>query len=335
MENETPSINDFIVTTTGGIALGEIFHRMYVVLNGMSSPLRFFKALFSPVDALNDIFFKNSPRSGYSALYLDETYIRSGAGVFLSRMDEQRQGTDDIIMFSQFLDLNIVYGEPYTMNVTVPYQNFELYTRFNFAYPAYSIDFFSNGDLYTLGLWETANHESALSLNLHYDFMIGSLIHFSGNALGLTYKSHHQLPRNWDLSFKLHTSWVFLGASEYIPIWYGNVSYADPEEEHRKYDLGMGGGIKAYVNLGHPIIGTFNITLRTYMLGTIAGAVPENGSDGFSLIGTGNISYEKPLTADWSIGVMASGYIKYGTYINAPDALLETTQNYALFIKYH
>ncbi len=333
METETPSINDIITTTAGGISLGETFHRMYVVLDDMPYPLRFFKIIFSPFDALNDALFGKPERGpGYSSLYLDETYFSTGAGLFLSRMDQQRNDEDDISMFSMFLDLNIVYGDPYTLRAAVPYQNFEVYARFNFAYPSYSIDLFSNGDLYTLGLWGNSRYDSALSLNLHYDFIFGSLINFSAHSLGLGYKTHNQLSDNWDLSFKLHTNWVFLGASEYIPIWYGDIYYEDPDAEHRNYDFSIGTGIKTYFNIRNPLIGTFNISLMAYFLHTIDGAVPENGSPGFSLIGTGNVSYEREIVSRWYFGLMASGYLKYGHYSYSPD-IFETTRNYTVFVK--
>ncbi|QQO08472.1 DUF3943 domain-containing protein [Breznakiella homolactica] len=317
METETPSINDLILTTAGSISVGEMLHRLYVASDSAGF---FFKWILSPFDGINDAIFGNrrNPQN-YSPLYQEETYFSFGPGMLLSRMDSQRTGTVDITRPSLFIEGGIVYGNPYSKRVRAPYDHFEVRARVQGSIPYYSLELFSDGALYTIGLWDTEKHQSALTLNLHYDFIYGSLVNYSANSLGLGYKMHQSVSENWELSFKSHLNWVFLGASEFIRIWYGDITYEDEDAEHRTYDFSTGGGAKIYFYALHSRFGGIYLDGLVNFLYTIPGTVPENGSPGFAVIGMGNISYEKEIKAGWHAGITASGYWKSGFYTEAKN----------------
>ena len=88
-------------------------------------------------------------------------------------------------------------------------------------------------------------------------------------------------------------NWMILGATEYIFLRNGNVE--PTEEERRDYDLSTGENLKLSLRLIHPTIGSFIFDYAGYGQHTIPSSVPDQGSDGYSVIGMLNLAYERQI----------------------------------------
>jgi hypothetical protein len=331
METETPSRNDLVITTVGGATLGEMLHRLYTAADSADLPVKW---IISPLDGINGLINGRAlERQGYHGLNRDETAFTNGMGFFRNSMDKDRPGGVNVFGPQIYSEGTIVYGNPYGLRSAIPFESFEQRIRFSLASgPAYAVDYFSDGFLWAGPLREDAGHASTIGLVLHYDFIFGSLVNFSSNALGLGYKTRWQISGRTRLVMKFHAFWIILSGSEYVHVWYGNVPYREAGEEHRNYDFGTGAGIKWHTAVRFDPRFTLSFNAVLYGIRTLPRAVPENGSPGYSLAGVFDCSGEYRLAGNWSLGLEIRLYGKAGFYTSA-SGVFETIGNYQIFVK--
>jgi hypothetical protein len=314
METELPSINDLVVTSLGGIAVGEMFHRLYLEADANNLPARW---VISPLDSLNSEIFEESPRIHPSRSSLRQAYLAGGIVLADYELDGTRNYEAAENNFSAYANGQIIYGDPYTPGSITPFEHFEQRFRINLSDTFYSASFFSDGSLAAFPLYDLPHSQGTAFASLHYDFIFSSLVNFSANSIGLSFKTQHHLGSSWYLSAKLHLNWIILGASEYIHLWYDAPS--DNGDERRNYDLGTGEGGKFYFEGSHNKIGSLLIDYSYYGLHTIADSVPDYGSTGYSIIEILDIAFERRFFGDWYTGVSTTSYHKRGVYDEAPD----------------
>ena len=316
METETPSRNDLLATGLGGIAVGEMFHRLYVEADRRESHLKY---ILSPMDSLNEAIYGPPVRDAdYPGFTGGDSSLTAGMVLGTPQLDAGRDIKQQDTGLFGFAKAVIVYGYPYGPYSGTPYEHFEQRVRINVTDAFYSVSFFSDGVLAALPLTDSLPYQSALSLSLHYDFIFSSLVNFAANSLGVTYKSRYTPARNWDISLKAHLNWVVLGASEYIYLQNGSVPEPANGDERRTYDLSTGEGIKIYLEIGRRELGTLLVNYSVYGLHTIPTSIPEYGSPGYSIIGLLEVSVERELARDWSVGISSASYHKEGFYDDAP-----------------
>lgn len=314
METELPSINDLIVTSLGGMAVGEMFHRLYLEADTRNLPARW---VISPLDSLNSEIFKERPRSSPSRSSLRQASLAGGIVLADFKLDGSRNYEAAENNFSAYANGQIIYGDPFTLESISPFEHFEQRFQINLSDTFYSASFFSDGSLAAYPLYDSPHSQGTALLSLHYDFIFSSLVNFSANSIGFSYKTRHQLGSSWDLSAKLHLNWIILGASEYIYLWYDTPP--DNGDERRNYDLGTGEGVKFYFEVSHKKIGSLLIDYSYYGLHTIADSVPDYGSAGYSIIGILDLAFERRFLGDWRTGVSTTSYHKQGFYEDAPS----------------
>jgi len=314
METELPSKNDLIVTSLGGIAVGEMFHRLYLEADANKLPARW---LISPMDSLNSALFPESPKADPGHSSLEQVYLAGGVVLADYQLDGSRNYEAAEKDFSAYASGQIIYGDPFIQKSIIPFDHFEQRFSINLSDTFYSAAFFSDGSIWALPLYDSRHSRGSVFLSLHYDFIFSSLINLSANSIGLSFKSLHHFGRSWHLSSKLHLNWIFLGASEYLHLWYD----APPEngDERRNYDLGSGEGVKFYFELSHRTIGSILINYSYYGIHTIAESVPEFGSTGYSITGILDMAFERQFHGNWYTGVSATSYHKQGFYDAAAD----------------
>jgi hypothetical protein len=138
LENEYPSINDFITTPVGGMALGEIIFRLSGLLidNRATGWNRFgrevLSALISPMNGLNRIFSGEAwkvrhKENGFSDGIPVKFYIEIGHRA-LAEDSEIKNKIDNAV----FLDMQLLYGNLFSEENEKPYDAFQVRTSFNF-----------------------------------------------------------------------------------------------------------------------------------------------------------------------------------------------------------
>ncbi len=133
-ESEPPSINDLIATPIGGIALGEITHRIsYLILDDSKYGwARFGRELaagiVSPMGLLNRLFYGDAWRHRPVWTDKENTPHYYERQPFLLEVDAAIRYVDDVDgtrgSADMALGMRMIYGQPFTGNVRKPYDYF-------------------------------------------------------------------------------------------------------------------------------------------------------------------------------------------------------------------
>lgn len=139
-EIEPPAINDLMATTFGGIAIGEVTHRVSNLvfddrLSGFPRFMReFLGTLICPIKGLNRILSGDAWRVR-GKYYKYHDYQRSPVSFFASA--GYRYLADNNTLFrgegNPYVRLNLVYGNPFDGETTKPYDYFTLDATFGLS----------------------------------------------------------------------------------------------------------------------------------------------------------------------------------------------------------
>ena len=139
-EIEPPAINDLMATTFGGIAIGEVTHRVSNLvfddrLSGFPRFMReFLGTLICPIKGLNRILSGDAWRVR-GKYYKYHDYQRSAVSFFASA--GYRYLADNNTLFrgegNPYVRFNLVYGDPFDGETTKPYDYFTLDATFGLS----------------------------------------------------------------------------------------------------------------------------------------------------------------------------------------------------------
>lgn len=136
-ENEPASVNDLFATSIGGLALGEMTHRLsYKILDessvGWERVGREVAAgIINPIGFINRLVEgkvgRRRARGYYRPYDNDDVSVSLGVGTtFISESSAPYKGGG-----AGVLDLNITYNDPFELTYPVPYEYFKLDASFN------------------------------------------------------------------------------------------------------------------------------------------------------------------------------------------------------------
>lgn len=328
-ETETPSYNDIIATTMGGIALGEILHRLHFATKSM--PILSF--LLSPMDSINTLITGKPANTPNGSIYaMDTTMLFGFMADSLTIAGNTYSGEKIFRPFYLGAGIHLIYGDPYALVTTTPFTHFTLNLKGSIAKDYYDVSLFTDGVLLSFAPWERKNIKTTMGLTLHYDAIISSDLNYSANSLAFTTKQNINLPHNWNIQWNTHLNWIVLSASDFYFLFSGVIPNPTPDVENRLYDLGTGLGTKLYFSVSQPLFGTFSFFYLFNALWTVKPSLPKGGSAGNSLIGMGNVSYEHKIFGNTSLGIEYSSYLKNAHYETA-DNTFEFNQFLNFFVR--
>lgn len=327
-ENETPSYNDLIVTTIGGISVGEMLYRLYFEVADFN---KFLAIPISPMNAVNDAIWQGKLNRPDSHIYSLSTKIMGGIMNNNISFQGNFENQNEFLPFAGGLGINIIYGNPYGQNIKTPFDQFNLNVDFTVGKNYYNLSVLSDALLLSVAPLLQDNIKTTLGLSLHYDFLLSSIMNYGANSLGLTAKQDILLPYNWDLNWALHLNYIMMSASDYYYL-FKDVIDPHTNRENREYDLGYGAGLKTSFSVSQPVFGTISLFGFFDWVKTINNSLPSGGSKGSSLIGLGSVSYEHPIYKKLSLGIDYSTYFKKAFYKDI-DETLENKQFVNLYFK--
>ncbi len=278
MENETPSKNDFIVTTAGGASLGEMLFRLSEAVRpapGDSSGVvagNLAAGALSPGGTLGRIVYGPSADDSLRSVPLRIT-LGSFGGVDL--LPGEPAGG----MVTVPLDLR--YGERPGEGF-VPFDIFSLRAGLGGDAGDFYAYFFSEGLLAGTPLYRRNGDEDILGCFLHYDFIYNDIMNLSANSLGIGWVSGlENLFDGGEGAFReLHLSLVLNGGAECLPLKMEDLLHGEPEEERRSYDMGVGVNFKGACEFPLGLRAALRVRENYYFLYLYPSAVPEGGSAG-------------------------------------------------------
>lgn len=329
MENERQSINDLIVTTTGGAALGEILFRLSEAIwyENDSWSSKVLSIMTSPMAAINRSLFKEkvstlkkTPIHGEVKISADLLTAYAEYGSISVDSSEYIPGIDDLNM-GIHTSLELEYGNPYKGNFEKPFE----YFNFDFSLGMINDGFMMQ--LFTEGLLKGANiyleDENAVErmggLFLGLDFLyVSDSINLAANTIGLGYFNRSIIDNKAELSIRFFLNFIFLGGSDFAELKYYD-SLSEPDEERRNYSLGIGENFKVKINLEQSDFGAISLDYMIYGIHILNDTVEDEASDGFDLTGLLRFSVEKNITENWRLGTSFIMYHKNGFYDSSSD----------------
>jgi hypothetical protein len=309
-ETDIPSLNDLIVTTAGGAALGEMLHLLYLETRNMWAGI-----FVSPMDALTNAVRGKKPARTSNLYYLS---TMTGVG-WIQSIKEDRQylrylyENDIELTPSQIYTGNIgcevIYGDPFVQNSTKPYAQFEMKIQLGSSFYPLWLDWTLLTDGFLMSFNPVYNEKNTLStgLTMHYDLIAGNNTNFASNALDWSLKWKH-LFRTSRLELKTHIGWTFFGSSEYYP--FAELSGMNFEPRKADNDYGIGGNGKLFFTFQTQKHGKITMGACNYVLYII----PWNKTDsqGIEFFNLSFLEYSYSFTRNFSAVLNSSFYLKTG-----------------------
>jgi|GEM_PF-3126890 hypothetical protein len=329
-EVDDPYVNSLITTTMGGIALGEMLHRLYIEAASQGSAARF---VASPLDAADDALFgkdRDEGARGRVALSLEAGMV--APYLELDPLRGIAPGPGDI---AGVVGDTIVYGDPFG-DRGAPFDYFE--QRFDLALSPsfYGLSFFSDGTLFSLPLVDDQRTELSFASCLHYDYVYSSIVELEANAVGLSLIGERKEADRLALKGELHVNAVVLGANEneYFREFDGAQGI---NQQGRDYDFCFGEEAKVYLSASQPRLGTLSLELTCYGFQAIPGVYVSSDPPApvdYSIVGILDLAYERDVAAHLGIGVAYLLYFKDALYGSLPP-ILESVQAVTVYARLH
>ena len=312
-ETHRPALNDFFMTSFGGIALGEITHRAASVVrdNGAHGSSRMwdeiFGTLIDPVGGFNRFVFGQMNDIGPNP----EEHFPTALGVGVQtgvRFVGDSSGTLNNPANAPSAQLDLVYGDPFAP-YKAPWDAFHLRTQFNFgnseAGGAMTL-LRGVGRLYGRDLTDTdAKNRHQFVIWQMYDFVKNPAYVYGGQSVGFGFLSRWHAPSAWYVGTNASLQLIPLGA----------VQTDSATSNGRLYDFGPGVGFAGGVSLNHrgivaPVV---NLQYRIDYIHAVS------GSDADHYVQLVTAESEIPIRGGLGIGASWNYYLRDSRFM-APRA---------------
>lgn len=244
-ETERPSLNDFLLTSLGGVTLGEMFHRGATTIrdNRGGGVKRLMRELVAvPVDPMGSL--NRLVRGGWThvgpnpAAHDPDAYVlRLGAGARFASdlLEDSTSGVPAV-------QLDVLYGDVFAGRYEMPFDVFSLRLMVS-GYTGLTY-FNASGQLYGRNLNDTtARVRHTLAVNQRYDYQKNPAQSFGGQSVEVGINSRWRLGDRERGAFAIRTA-LFLDG-----IILGAIDAPGTGVGLRDYDFGSGGGLRWEVSL--------------------------------------------------------------------------------------
>jgi hypothetical protein len=260
-ETNHASLNDFINTTMGGIALGEMFHRAAWLVRDpqkASGKREIIALLVDPVTGINRYLSGDAGRTSQKPEGLSPSSL--GAEISAGALWQESDTLDAEAATRPFAEMDLRYGEPLEGRSRTPYDAFIL--RFRLGGGAGISEARVRGRLVGQPIGSSPFH---FAISQSYDFTTNGLYRFGAQGLEGNISSTHSLSRRSAFRFVAWGGVTVLGAVDSLPL--NGVVAEEPEPESsagqgvsegpRHYDYGPGwtfGGRSSVLFNARPLV---------------------------------------------------------------------------------
>jgi hypothetical protein len=306
-ETNRPSLNDFFMTSIGGIALGEMTHRLAETIRDEEATgarritREVLAMLVNPLAGVNRLWRGDWGRvrpnpPGYSPDVFDGTFKFAGRWV--------GQDTVGVCAFCPTLVLDVTYGDPLAQSFDKPFDVFEVRAQVSPDGGGLNV-LEAAGRLYQVDLNASdSRRRHALAVTQRYAYSSYTpVFSYGAQSIELGILSRFPLPRDWQLHTRAAGNLLVMGA----------VDATNAGTGERDYDFGPGLGFGLEVDLwkhGHRYASLRN---RAEYLYTVSGVPAEH------LITFSRFETELPLTDRMGVGFATDINTRTSSY-DAGDA---------------
>ena len=241
-ENERPAKNDLVNTTFGGIAWGEMTHRLAMRFTHnwrtgrRKNALDILGIAVDPMNGLSTLLSKQRQLAQQGVF--DTTTIKfelsAGSRQYNRAEDHERRETRG----EWFTRLNLLYGSPEKAGKT-PFNYFSVLVELGTSDSALFNIARIRGNLTGWKLQQTSSHSHSLLMMLNYDYYHNSAFSYGMQSLQANLHSSFQPSSKISLQTEAATSFICLAAISNQSLFPG---------QKRNYDYATGAGIAGMAN---------------------------------------------------------------------------------------
>ena len=298
-ETDRPSLNDFFMTSFGGIALGEVFHRLAATIRDNGSRHRVVREIAAlPLDPMGWLnrrlrrertsALPNPPEHTPGAL---SVRLHAGARFIVDSRLNMSRGTPTVIV-------DFGYGDAFLQPYRAPYDAFRIRAiigdRGLNALRA-------TGRLYG----PRTRHDHLFLVNQRFDYANNSAYRVGGQSIEAGLESHWRLPSGWQLRTEGYIDAILLGGVDAPTVGSGK----------RNYDFGPGGGVRFRVELGRRGRGYFAFSGQSEYIHAVSGASADH------FLGYGGFEVTMPLGSSIGLGIHNTTFLRRSVNSDRPDEL--------------
>ncbi len=315
------SANDVISTSLGGVAMGEMIHRLGSVIldnedKGVSRVLR--EASIFPFDIVrgfNRGLFRDQYRAPNPEEPLDWRPRRLGGLVSLGarRVGNEGELGGEGAKTAPFVDLFVAYGSVFDNERRRPYDSFWMQTQINFTDDVDPAGLMTiRGDLLSKPFGPPGRRNGAIALVQHFDYVNQRTYEFGAQSLALGLSHRFVLSPSTRLELHADLLGTVLGSIN------SRLEFVEPpanEKDYRRWEYGPGLGARAEALL---LVGQHPVVQATYRYQWIHAAndTPENGGGADHDLQIASVRLRAPLGRGFGIGVDGDLLLRKSHYGN-------------------
>lgn len=304
-EAKRPSFNDFFMTSFGGIALGEMFHRVGTSIRdnqarGRSRTLRELAAMpFDPVGGLNRLAcgqwraqFPNPPEHNPGAYVL-----RVQAGL---RFAENLTTSDSLTRIGAMV-VDLLYGDQFRIKYSRPFDVFGVRMVLSSAGVFNAMR--ASGRLFAKDISDGTNPwRNLFVINQRFDYVANPAYSIGGQSIEFGVASRWQLTRGFGIRASGFIDAILLGGVDAPGAGFGE----------RNYDFGPGGGARFDFALERRGVRYLTTYAQFEVLHSISGAEADH------VISFGGTEITVPIARGLGVALHATHFSRSSRYSDRP-----------------
>jgi hypothetical protein len=304
-EKNRPSLNDFFMTSFGGIGLGEMFHRLSASIrdntrHGAARTWREIAALpFDPIGGLNRLLrgewtrHEANPAEHDPGAYL----LRVQAG---ARLTESRLPGSATSFAAMVVDLR--YGNPFLRPYRAPFDVFGV--RAVISSPGGLDVLRASGRLFGKDMNRLgARHRHVFVINQRYDYIANPAQSIGGQSVEFGIMSRWRLHKSeFGLRTQAFGDVILMGALDALDVGIGE----------RTYDFGPGGGARAEIAVEYQGVTLLALYGQTEFVHTVSGASADHS------IAFAGAELYLPLAGHVGLSVHGTHFSRVSRYTDRP-----------------
>lgn len=308
-ELDRQAFNDLICTTFGGAAIGEVFHRLYIEAASQKSIAAF---LLSPMDALNSLITGNiSVRDTKKGVTSLENFLTLGALFERTTSENKSYNFDDNIIGNIHAGFNLVYGNPFNSEKSIPFSYFLFDLDAGGTLNYYQVLANIEGNLFRFGTIYSEKSKFSASLAMTFKVDWTKITSYSVNGLGILFSTNNELKSGFSINQRLNLSGTFFATGDCYALYRDYIELPDDGKERRLYDYGAGFYARYNFCLSQKYFGKLALNALCLGLYDFETAVPSYAKKGATYITEATVSYEHIVRKNISLGAKGSYYFKY------------------------
>lgn len=309
-ETHNAAFNDWVNTSVGGIALGEVLHRSssMVLDNQARGSERVWREVggfvIDPVRGFNRLMtgqatkrYPNSANRFPDVLGLEVAYGLRTEG-------DQRLWDDHVTR--GYVRAELTYGDPFQSSERAPFSDFNFIAQINFADATPIGEFNARGTLGAKDLHKTSTSHHMLAAYHHFDYVDNAAIVFGAQSIGASLQSRLTSDGGGsplELRTHLDGNVILLGAVE--------SDYAD--FAGRDYDYGPGASIRVGAEFRYEGVPILNLQIDEHFIHSI------NGTQSDHLLSVNRLRFQAPIYQNYGLALDYVLYLRESSYENFDD----------------